>query len=570
MLLALAAMLAQSVLLLPVPVLQGRVLDRLIAPRPDDNTSTLTWLVLGAFAASAGCHLGRALLSWRAGVTMTRVSLEVVRELTNALHRKLQRLPMAFFDREQTGRLMARLTGDAGTLLIFLNGGSLQLVTDLVLAAGISVALVWLRWELALAAFVAVPLYAVNHRLFAARLRELSKAVRAGVASVYGLLSERVSAVRVVRSFAQEDAEVAELDRRIDQHRDLSLSAARTGARQAALATLISGAGTVAVLGMGVALVFRGRLTVGELLAFYGLLAQLYNPIVRLTQFQSTAAATRVAVDRMAEILEEPETLADLPGALPVTRSRGELVFRDVTFAYGPSAPVLKNVSLRVEAGTTLGLLGASGSGKSTLLALAPRLYEIPPGKGAVLLDGRDVRGVRLADLRRAVALVPQQAVLFEGTLRANLTYAAPGASEAELWRALEAADLAGLVAALPEGLETPVGERGFCLSGGQRQRVALARALLTRPAVLLLDDCTSALDAETEARVCAALEEVLPGSSRIVVSHKVASVRGADRIAVLHDGRVIEEGTHDELLALGGRYARTCEQQAAVEIPPR
>ncbi len=554
---------------MPVPVLQGRVLDRLIGPRPGDDAAALTWLVLGVFAASAGCHFGRAALSWRASAAMTRVSLEVVRDLTDALHRKLQRLPMAFFDREQTGRLMARLTGDAGTLLIFLNSGSLQLVTDLVLAAGISVALVWLRWELALAAFVAVPLYAVNHRLFSARIRDLSQAVRAQVAGVYALLSERVSAVRVVRSFAQEDAEVAALDRRIDDHRDLSRAASRAGAWQGALATLISGAGTVAVLWFGVVLVLRGRLTVGELLAFYGLLGQLYGPIVRLTQFQATAAATRVSVDRIAEVLEEPETLADGPGAVPVVRPRGVLTFRDVTFAYGAGAPaVLKGINLRVERGTRLGLLGASGAGKSTLLALAPRLYEIPPGKGAVLLDGQDVRDLRLADLRRAVALVPQQAVLFEGTLRTNLNYAAPAVTEAEIYRALEAADLTGLVGELPRGLDTPVGERGYSLSGGQRQRVALARVLLTRPAVLLLDDCTSALDAETEARVRAALDETLPDVTRITVSHKVASVRGADRIVVLHEGRVVEEGSHEELLALGGRYARVCEQQALAAVP--
>jgi ABC-type multidrug transport system fused ATPase/permease subunit len=223
---------------------------------------------------------------------------------------------------------------------------------------------------------------------------------------------------------------------------------------------------------------------------------------------------------------------------------------------------VLDRINLVVEPGMRVGILGASGAGKSTLLALAPRLYDLPEGCGAVLFDGRDVREYRLADLRRTVALVPQQAVLFEGTLRSNLTYARPGAPAAIVRRALKAADLAGLVECLPLGLDTPVGERGFTLSGGQRQRVALARALVADPAVLLLDDCTSALDAETEARVQVALEEYSPDCTCVIVSHRVSSVAHADRIVVLGNGRILEQGTHEELLALGGWYAEALGMQ--------
>jgi ABC-type multidrug transport system fused ATPase/permease subunit len=523
-------------------------------------------LIAAALAASVLCHLARMALAWKASAVMTRVGLEVVRALTDALHRKLHRLPLAYFDRQQTGRVMARITSDVGSLLLFLNGGSLQLVSDLVLAAGIAAVLLWIRWELALAGFAALPLYALNHRFFAHKLQELSKVMRGHVAGIYALLSERLSAVRVVRSFAQEDAEVAALDERLAAHRAAGWAGTRTGALQGLLATLISGAGTVAILSYGAVLAVGGRLSVGELLAFYALLAQLYNPIVRLTQFHATLAATRVAAERMTEVLGEPETIRDRPDARPAGRRGGALAFRDVSFAYSPGGPlVLDRVSFEVEPRMTVGVFGRSGAGKSTLLALAPRLYDVGDGRGAVLFNGQDVRDLKLTELRSAVALVPQLAVLFEGTLRSNLTYAAPNASPAQVRRVVEAVQLAELIDALPEGLETLVGERGFSLSGGQRQRVALARALLADPAVLLLDDCTSALDAETEARVQAALRELLPGRTCLVVSHKVASVRRADSIIVLEAGRIVEAGRHEELLARSGPYADAFERQANV-----
>ncbi len=551
--LALAGMLLQSVLLVPIPLLQGWVLDRLVEARGGaaslvQAAALQTFLVV--LAVSIACYLAR-----KVAQTMSRVGLEVVRDLTDVLHRKFQRLPMAYFDREQTGRMMSRITNDVGSLLVFLSSGSLQLVSDLVLALGISATLTWLNWRQALLSFATIPFYALNHRLFASRIRELSRQIRAHIATIYALISERVSAARVVRAFAQEAAEVAEFDRRIDTHRLLNWTNMRTGSLQGALATLISGLGTVAVLLYGVRLVGGGQLSVGELLAFYALIPQLYNPIVRLTQFNITFATTQVAVDRVTEVLDEPETLTDRARARPIRQALGQLVFRKVSFAYRPDGPrVLDHIHLRIEPGMTVGVLGASGAGKSTLLALAPRLYDVPDGCGTVLLDGRDVRDLRLADLRRLVMLVPQQAMLFEGTIRSNLTYARPEASAAAIRRALVAADFADTVAGFPFGLETPVGE--------QRQRLALARALIADPAVLLLDDCTSALDAETEARIQDALQDSLPGRTRIIVSHKVSAVRHADLIVVLESGRILEQGDHEELIARGAAYAEIFDQQ--------
>lgn len=568
-LLALAGMLVGSLLLLPVALLQGWALDQLlagggwrVAGGGENLTSPATALLL-ALGAAIGCHLVRMVLVWRGQAVMNRVSLEVVRELTDALHRKLQRLPLAYFDREQTGQLMARLTSDVGSLMIFLGSGSLQLASDLMLAAGIALVLAWLRWQLAVSCFVIVPLYAVNHQLFAPRFRALSERLRGQIGAIYALLSERLSAVRVVRSFADEEREIRSLDERIDAHRDLGRASLWIGAWQTALAGLITGVGTVAILVVGVFLIRTERLSVGDLLTFCALSAQLYNPIVRLIQFQGGAAATRVAIDRMMEILEAPETLRDSSDALPVQAPSGRLVFEKVSFRYWPGGPpALEGIDLTVEPGMTVGVLGPSGSGKSTLLLLAPRLYDVDGGR--IAFDGRDVRRLRQAELRQAVVLVPQHAVLFEGTLRSNLQYAAPGTSAVDIRRVLEALDLEELVASLPRGLETPVGERGHRLSGGQRQRFALARALLARPAVLLLDDCTSALDAETECRVRAALHDLLPGRTRLIVSLKADSLRGADWVVLLKNGRIIEQGRPTDLLAAGGAYAAALQRQTA------
>jgi ABC-type multidrug transport system fused ATPase/permease subunit len=582
--LGLLGLLVQSVLLLPIPLLQGWVLDKLVALAGAaggagsgtgvgvPTKASVAWAIGLALCGTIALHLGRSALSWWTAALMGRISQETVVNIRGALHRKLMRLPMAYFDAQQTGRLMARVTSDVGSILMFLRGGLVQLLSDLILAVAIAVLLCWLQWRLAAVALVIVPLYALNQRFFFARLRRLSDEIRAQIASLYALLSERVSAVRVVRSFAKEEAELAALDERIDTHRALSWQNTRAAAALGALATLISGLGTVFVISYGVVLVGRGTISVGALLAFYALVGQLYAPIVRLTQFQATALATQVSVERLYEIFDEPEPVSDREGARPIEHPEGALEFRDVHFAFG-QAPgplahkVLRGVNLRIEPGMRVGILGPSGAGKTTLLALAPRLYDIPEAWGAVFFDGRDVRDWKLADLRRAIALVPQQAVLFEGTIGSNILYANPGASPAQVRQALEIADFAATVDALPQGLDTPVGERGVSLSGGQRQRLALARAIVAEPTVLLLDDCTSALDAETEARIQQALDRHLPGRTCVIVSHKVSSVRRCDLIVVLENGQIIEQGTHDQLLSRHGHYAATYAQQTRAMV---
>jgi ABC-type multidrug transport system fused ATPase/permease subunit len=338
--LGLIGLLVQSLLLLPLPLLQGWVVDHLVAFTSDGGSATVDRSAVGraiglALGATVLLQLARSALSWWTSDTMGQISQEWVVAIRSALHRKLMRLPMAYFDAQQTGRLMARVTSDVGSNFMFIRSGVIQLLSDLILAAAIAVLLVWLQWRLALVALVAVPLYALNQRVFFVRLRRLSDEVRAQVAALYALLSERVSAVRVVRSFAREEAELAVLDERIDAHQALSWASTRTGAALA-VATVISGLGTVFVISYGVVLVGRGTLSVGVLLAFYALVGQLYRSIVRLSQFQATAVATQVSVERLYEIFDEPEPVRDRPDARPIARPKGRLEYRAVRFGCPP------------------------------------------------------------------------------------------------------------------------------------------------------------------------------------------------------------------------------------------
>lgn len=553
---ALVAMLAQSLVLLPLPWLQGWAIDWLailVKQQPGEAHGSLVAFFAVAAALPLACLLSRMALGWFACELMNRISLEFVRELTDGLHRKLQRLPLRFFDRQETGDLMARLTNDVGTLLIFLGAGSMQLAADMVLAAGIIVGLLLLCWPLALISMTALPLFLWNHRRNEHGIWRLSRAVQEQTAELYSTLSERLSAIRVVRSFGAEASELAEFNQQLDRQTAHARQTVRATSWQSFGAMLIGGWATALLACLAAAVVKYGALTLGQAVTFIAYLGLLYQPLVRLSQAYGGISATLAAVDRIAELLDEPECAPRRAERLPAG-VRGELTLQDVRFEYLPGGPaVLEGISLHAAPGTTVGILGPSGAGKSTLLSLLPRLYDLSEKGGCILLDGRDVRTLDAESLRRNVVLVPQQSRLFEGTIRFNVTYAARDADEAAVWRALEAVEMADLVRSLPQGLETRVGERGASLSGGQRQRLALARGMLVCPPVLLLDDCTSALDAQTELRVRKQVAAFCSSQTRFIVSHKRESLVDADWLIELDRGRIVRQGKPCELLAGDG-----------------
>jgi ABC-type multidrug transport system fused ATPase/permease subunit len=544
MAIALVAMLLESVLLLPLPMLQGWIIDRLVGMKTHTSQNvSLAWFFTFAAAIPLACVLGRLALSWFSSGQMNHVSLQFVRALTDSLHRKLQRLPLCYFDRQETGQLMARLTNDVGTLLIFLSASSLQLAADLVLALGILVGLLALAWPLALMSFAALPIFFWNHRRFAERVWHLSHEVQAQTAGLYAVLSERISAIRTIRCFGSEGRELSEFSQQLDRQTEHGKQNINATSLQSLAAVLIGGLATALLVCLAAVLVERGSITTGQAVAFVAYLGLLYQPLVRLTQFYGGITATLAAVDRITEVLDEPEPPLGNVHRLP-RRTRGELRLKNVSFRYRSDSPlVLEGINLSIEPGMTVGIYGPSGSGKSTLLSLIPRLYDLPADSGRILLDGRDIASLHSGDLRRACVLVPQQARLFEGTIHFNLTYANRDAEEGLIRRALEAVDLADLIDSLPQGLETWVGERGASLSGGQRQRLALARGLITRPPVLLLDDCTSALDAQTEAYVRRQIADFHPQQTRLVVSHKLEALWATDWLVMLDHGRILRQG---------------------------
>jgi ABC-type multidrug transport system fused ATPase/permease subunit len=565
--LSLAGVMLQSALLVPIPMLQGRVLDRLAdAWRSGESTAAhhaFRFLFVSTGIAIASI-VARAILVWRCNATMGRVSLEAVRSLTDAMHRSMQSQPLEYFERESAGSLISRITSDVGSLLIFLSNASLQLLCDLLLAGCIAAALVWIDIRLAFVAFAILPLHLWNFNYWTARNRKLAHAVRTEEAGIVTLLCEKLSAMRLVRSFAQEALEIDRLGERLDAHDAIASKSLTVSAWQNSAGVLLSGVGVATTLFAGSLLIGTGGLTAGQLVSFYALLGLFYAPMLRLTQFQGILIATRVAAERIDEVLQASAPMAD--GLPPLLRQsvRGELVLRDLSFRYLPTGrPALQGVRLSVRAGMKVGILGGNGAGKSTLLSLIPRLYELAPGQGSIELDGRNLRDFRLRDVRRSIVLVPQQAFLFEGTLRSNLTYARPDASERDLREAIEVAELSSLVEALPQGLDTHVSEGGTTFSGGQRQRLALARAILADPAVLLLDDCTSALDAGTEARVHAALDAWLDGRTCLIAGHKAAAMMDADWIVVMKEGAIVEQGSPADLLAAKGEFALVHEVQS-------
>jgi ATP-binding cassette subfamily B protein len=488
-----------------------------------------------------------------------QVSLGVEYDLRNRMYAHLQSLELGFFDSQQTGQLMSRATVDLQSVRFFLGYGLVFILQSLVTVVVAGALMFSLNPLLALLTLAPMPAIVWVAFRYGRLNRPAAQEVQQRIAELTADVEENVSGVRVVKAFAQEQRQLERFEHTVGRVYDQSMVSTRLQAFYQPLLGFIPLLGMAAVLLVGGRQAARGDISIGDFVAFYGYVAMLTSPVRMLGMALGMAQRAVASGARVFQLLDRPPRLVSPEGAPPLPDGRGAIEMRDVTVAYEGSQPVLRDVTLSVAAGETIALVGPTGSGKTTLAALIPRLYD--PIEGSVSIDGADVRTVDAESLRHQVALVSDDAFLFSASLRENIAYARPNATDDEVQRAASMAGLDEVVAALPDGYETLVGERGLTLSGGQRQRVAIARALIQDPRILILDDATSSLDASTEAKVKQALREVMKGRTTVIIGHRLSTIALADRIAVLDGGRLVAVGTHDELVEKSELYREIAEK---------
>lgn len=530
------------------PYLAGAVIDQAIIPGDLDRL----YLLVGAFIAAAGLYaMASAAQTYLVGWIGTRL----LQDLRERIFKHVQAMSLGFFSRRSTGVIVSRMTNDIEALNQLVSDGLVTLFQSSLTLIGVVVVLVLLDASLALITFLVFPLLILASLIFRIASSGAFRETRERIAAINGHLQESLSGVRVVRSFAQEPRHVMQMSELNAANRAANMKTVYLNAAYYPSIELLSAVGTAVILLYGGYQALEGNLMIGVVVAFIGYLQTFFDPIQQLSQLYTTYQQGMAAIDKIFELLEtEPEVVDHSHAVIPESM-RGEVKIEDVSFAYEPgAAPALSEINLEIAAGETVALVGSTGAGKSTLAKLIARFYD--PVSGRISIDGHDLRDLSQSWLRRQVGIVPQDGFLFSGTLAENVAFADPDASPDAIRAALEAVGAEELIAELPDGLESELGERGNRLSAGQRQLVAFARALLADPAILILDEATSSLDVPSERRIEAGMQRLLTGRTAVIIAHRLSTILRADRIAVLADGRIVEVGSHDELISAGGIYA--------------
>jgi ATP-binding cassette, subfamily B, multidrug efflux pump len=540
---AFVALLLSSSASLTTPQLIAYAIDYGITPR----SLSIILLAVGGLVTAA---LLRGLFQFLQGYLAERASQGVAYDLRNDLFAKIERLGFSYYDRVETGQLVTRLTSDVEQIRTFVGSGVVQLASAAVMLVGTTVLLFSLDWRLALVALSIVPVIFVLLLRFVRRIGPLFRSVQQTLGRLNSILQEDLAGIRVIRTFAREDYESSRFRSVNDELLEKNLSTVRTFSNNFPFVFLLANLGTLAIILFGGLQVIGGSLSVGELVAFNTYLGFLLFPILTIGFLAAGISRAGASSQRIFEVLDAPLEVQDASDAVPLPPIRCRVEFDNVSFRYpGDEREVLHDVSVCAEPGQTVAILGTTGSGKSTLVNLLPRFYDVT--EGSVRLDGYDVREVTLASLRSQIGIVLQSPLLFSGSVRDNIAYGKPEAAQEEVEAAARATRADEFIRALPEGYDTLIGERGVGLSGGQRQRIAIARALLIDPRLLILDDSTSAVDAETEAVIQESLDQLMRESHRtvFVIAQRVSTVRDADLILVLDEGTIVARGTHEELL---------------------
>jgi ABC-type multidrug transport system fused ATPase/permease subunit len=514
-----------------------------------DELNRLKWLVGLVIALG----VARALMMSGRRLIAGKQALLVEMDMRQAVYAKLVRLSFGFYDRHQTGQLMSRATVDLQGVRFFLGYGLIFFFQHTFTILGVGIVVFALSWKLALISLAIAPvLVAVAYR-YSHVSHPLLRDVQQRMADVATVAEENIVGVHVVKSFAQEAAEQAKFDARSESVFAQSVKANRQRALYVPVLSFLPLLAQAAILLVGGRMVAHHTLSLGNFVAFNLFLALLVQPLRQLGMWIGQAQRATASGERIFQVIDEPEEIADRGDAIELPPGPGRVTLAGVTFGYDPARPVLRDVDLDLEAGRVVALIGHTGSGKTTLAALIPRFYDVQAGSVAV--DGHDVRDVTLASLRREIGVISQDPFLFSATVRENIAFGRPDASDAEVEHAARLAQANEFVEALPDGYDTVIGERGITLSGGQRQRVAIARALLVDPRILILDDATASVDATTEAKIRTGLREAMRGRTTIIIAHRLSTIALADEIVVLEDGRVAARGDHDELLQTNDVY---------------
>jgi ABC-type multidrug transport system fused ATPase/permease subunit len=545
--LSFVAMVAVTLSGLATPYLLMIAIDSGIAV---GSTAVLTWVIVAFVCVGcinlAASYLQTYLTSW--------VGEHIVYDLRRELFSHLQKLSLDFFSRQKTGWIVSRLTNDIDALDQLVTDGVTSLVTNSLTFAGAVILLLVLDWRLALATLSIMPLLIIATAVFRSRSARAYALVRNKIGDVSAHLQESLSGMGVLRAFRREREDYRQLTMVNAAYRDVNYRTVLQSGLYFPFVEFMSAVAIVIVLWYGGSLVSGKALEIGVLVAFIGYLNSFFDPLQQLSQLYNTFQASMAAVRKIYAVLDTDPDLMDAPDAVRLPEVRGDIRMEHVSFGYDPDEPVLHDVDLVIPAGTTVALVGATGAGKSTVIKLLARFYD--PGEGRVLIDGNDVRGVTMASLREQLAVVPQEAFLFSGSIMDNIRFARPTADEEEVKRVARIVGVHSFVASLPDGYDTEVQGDGGALSTGQRQLVSFARALLADPRILILDEATSSVDAESERRIEHAMEVLFSGRTSVIVAHRLSTVRYADEIFVVDGGRIVERGTHDELEAGGGRYA--------------
>jgi subfamily B ATP-binding cassette protein MsbA len=504
--------------------------------------ATLVIAVLGAVATYIDNYYTASVGQW------------VANDLRVRIYAQLHRLSLGYYDSAKTGTLMSTITGDVSTVQSFASSSTLGIIVDMVTIVFMLGLMFWLDWDFTLIAIGVTPFLLMFVLRFKKAVKEVTREVRVKQSEVVAVVQEGLGSIRAIKAFGRQDLEVHHMQEASHATVAAALKARRVKSMLSPVVGVVVALCTAIVLWKGTALIIAGTMTAGALTVYLAYLSKFFKPVKDLAGMTSAIAQTTVALERIQAILSADDVIPDRPGAAALGSVRGEITFDHVAFGYAGEPLVLTDVCFTIKPGQVVGIVGPTGSGKSTVVSLLPRFYD--PTHGRVLIDGTDISGCKLSSLRSQVGFVLQETVLFRGTIRDNIAYGRPGASDEEVIAAAKLANAHEFISRMPHGYDSAVGERGDTLSGGQRQRIGIARAVIRNSPIMILDEPTAALDTESEKLVIEGLQQLMKGRTVIMIAHRLSTIRDADKIIVLKDGVVAEEGNNDELIARGGVYA--------------